>query len=132
MSRYGMPIHKFITKRNPPIRVRTRPDSIFWRPKEVTYGPIRQGLRWEIFAQRPITIQPKTSMTLELGFGVRMTKGKCLVSLRQKLIEKELLLQDGTVSEDVEDIIITIQNNSDTAVIIKERDSLCYINYYLN
>ena len=125
-----MPIHKFITKRNPPIRVRTRPDSIFWRPKEVTYGPIRQGLRWEIFAQRPITIQPNTSMTLELGFGVRMTKGKCLVSLN-RLIENGLL-QDGTVSEDVEDIVITIQNNSDTTVIIKERDSLCYINYNLN
>jgi hypothetical protein len=69
---------------------------------------------------------------MELGFG-HSIKGKCLVSLRQKLIEKELLiLQDGTVPEDVEDIIITIQNNSDTAVIIKERDSLCYINYYAN
>lgn len=132
MSRYGQPIHKFITKRNLPLRFRPRPDSIFWKPKQVKYGHIRQGLRWEIFAQRPITIQPKTTFTMELGFG-HSIKGKCLVSLRQKLIEKELLiLQDGTVPEDVEDIIITIQNNSDTAVIIKERDSLCYINYYAN
>jgi len=58
-----------------------------------------------------------------------MTKGKCLVLLRQNIIAKGCTLQDGTVSEDVEDIIITIQNNSDTAVIIKERDSLCYIMY---
>jgi hypothetical protein len=128
MSRYGQPIHKFITKRNPPIRFRPRPDSIVWRPKEVKYGHIRYGLRWEVFAQRTITIQPNTSITLELGFG-HSIKGKCLVSLRQNIIAKGCSLQDGTVSEDVEDIIITIQNNSDTAVIIKERDSLCYIMY---
>ena len=76
--------------------------------------------RWEIFAQRTIEIQPRSSVSLELGFGVQMTRGVCLVSLRQVIKETECSLQDGTISEDVEDIVIhvTIQNNSESVVSI--------------
>jgi len=126
-----MPIHKFYVKRNIPLPFRPKPDSITWKPKRVRYGPVRQGLRWELFAQRTIKIEPQTSIKLELGFGVKMTKGKCIVSLRNNFIDKGCVLEDGTILEDVEDIIITIQNNSDSAVIIRERDSLCFIYYYV-
>ena len=84
-----------------------------------------------LFAQKEITIQPKETTTLVLELGVRMTKGMCLVSLRQQLKTRRLSLQDGTISEDVEDIIITIQNNSETLVTISEGDSLCFIDYLL-
>lgn len=135
MSRYGMPIHKFITKRNPSSKIRTRfHNDIFWLPKEVTHKAIRRIVnppRWEIFAQRAIEIQPRSSVSLELGFGVRMTRGVCLVSLRQVIKEKGCSLQDGTISEDVEDIVITIQNNSESVVNIDKGDSLCYINYHV-
>lgn len=135
MSRYGMPIHKFITKRNPYSKIRTRfHNDIFWLPKEVTHKAIRRIVnppRWEIFAQRAIEIQPRSSVSLELGFGVRMTRGVCLVSLRQVIKEKGCSLQDGTISEDVEDIVITIQNNSESVVNIDKGDSLCYINYHV-
>lgn len=127
-----MPVHKFITK--PESRnVRTQPESVYWMPKEVTHKPMRQngGLRWEIFAQQLITIQPGGIFMAVLGFGVRMTRGVCLVSLRQELKQKRCSLQDGTISEDVDDIIITIQNNSDSVVTINEGDSLCYVNYYV-
>lgn len=131
MSEYGMPIHKFITKRNSPRRARTQPKSVVWLPKEVTHKAIRQQgtQRWEIFAQRAITIQPRSSVSQELGFGVRITRGVCLISLRQAIKEKRCSLQDGTISEDVQDIVITIQNNSDSVVTLNEGDSLCYINY---
>jgi hypothetical protein len=119
-------IHKFITKQVTPISR----DTVRWMPKEVTYPPIRHGPRLEIFAQQAITIGPRSSRTLVLGFGVSITRGICLVSLRQDIKEKRCSLQDGTVSEDVEDIIITIQNNFDCIVTINEGDSLCYINYY--
>lgn len=135
MSRYGMPIHKFITKRNPSSKIRTRfHNDIFWLPKEVTHKAIRRIVnppRWEIFAQRAIEIQPRSLVSLELGFGVRMTRGVCLVSLRQVIKEKGCSLQDGTISEDVEDIVITIQNNSESVVNIDKGDSLCYINYHV-
>ena len=125
-----MPVHKFIMKAQTK-NTRTQPDSVNWRPRDVLHKPIRKngGLRWEIFAQQPISIQPGKTFTAALGFGVEMTRGMCLISLRQELKLKRCSLQDGTVSEDVADIIITIQNNSESAVIINEGDSLCYINY---
>jgi hypothetical protein len=117
------PIHKFITEQTP--------HSVQWRPKEVTHAPIRQGSRWEVFAQETFTIQPRSSSTLVLGFGVSMTRGMCLISLRQDIKERRCSLQDGTVCENVEDIIITIQNNSDNLVTINEGDSLCYVTHHL-
>ena len=125
-----MPVHKFITRAEIETS-RTQPDSVIWMPRDVLHKPIRQkgGLRWEIFAQQPILIQPGKTLTATLGFGVRMTRGICLISLRQELKLKRCSLQDGTVSEDVEDIIITIQNNSESEVVINEGDSLCYIIY---
>src|SRR6218665_1832508 len=135
MSRYGMPIHKFITKRNPSSNIKTRfHKDIFWLSKEVAHKAIRKIVnspRWEIFAQRAIEIQPRSSVSLELGFGVQMTRGVCLVSLRQVIKETGCSLQDGTISEDVEDIAITIQNNSESVVSINKGDSLCYINYHV-
>src|SRR6218665_2688556 len=126
MSRYGMPIHKFITKRNPSSKIKTRFHDIFWLPKEVTHTAIRRIVkppRWEIFAQRAIEIQPRSSVSHELGFGVRMTRGVCLVSLRQVIKVKGCTtLQDGTITEDVEDIVITIQNNSESLVSIDKGD----------
>src|ERR1700733_15963294 len=103
MSRYGMPVHKFIRKPEAYISVRTQPPTITWIPKTVQYSPIKQqgGLRWELFAQEAITIEPRTSITIELDFGVQLTRGMCFISLRQNLKAKRCSLQDGAVSEDV-------------------------------
>lgn len=127
-----MPVHKFVRKYTQEIK-RVQPNSVFWIPKQVTHSPIRLngGLKWEIFAQNNINIQPKGIFTAILGFGVRMTRGLCLISLRQDLKLKRLSLQDGVVSEDVDDIIITIQNNSDSIITINAGQSLCFINYSL-
>ena len=120
-----MPIHKFISKYHDEQQVN-------WIPKQVKHPPVRHGQKWEIFAQNNITIQPRGTFTAVLGFGVRMdSNGICVVSLKQDLKQKRLSLQDGTVSEDVDDIIVTIQNNSDTAVTITEGHSICFVNYYI-
>ena len=60
-----------------------------------------------------------------------MTDGICLISLKQELKQRRCSLQDGVVSEDTDDIKITIQNNSDSEVKIDEGESLCLINYYV-
>jgi hypothetical protein len=54
-------------------------------------------------------------------------QGVCSVSLRQNLKVKRCSLHDGFVAEPVDDIIVTIQNNSDDAVTILKGDSLCFI-----
>ena len=110
---------------------RTQPTSVHWISKELTHRSIRLlgGLRWEMFSQNDITLPPKGTITLELGFGVRMSRGVCLISLRQYIKEKRCSLQDGIVSEDVEDMVIIIQNHSDSEVIINKGESLCYVNY---
>src|SRR6218665_2462332 len=82
-----MPIHKMgFTKPVIERDERTQPTAVHWIYKEVTHSPIRQlvGLRWEMFSQNDITIPPKGTIALELGFGVRMSRGVCLISLRQK------------------------------------------------
>jgi hypothetical protein len=123
MSRYGMPIHKFITKRNRP-----DPPPVVYRPHEgLQYPPAPRPGRYEVFAQEQFTIQPRTSFTAILKFGVIIRSGMVFVSLRQDLKIKRLSLQDGVVSETVDDIIVTIQNNSDVAVTINAGDSLCYV-----
>ena len=123
-----MAIHKFITKRS---RVQHEPTPIKWLVRDTAHMPGRiNSTKWEIFAQKDIEIQPTASLTLQFPFGVRMTRGICLISLRQELKTKKLSLHDGTLSEDVDDIIITIQNNSEKIVNLLEGASLCYINYH--
>jgi hypothetical protein len=124
-----MPVHKFVTEPEREIQLQ-QPDSIHWLPQRVKHNPIRQsgGLQWEIFAQNTITIQPKGTHMTELGFGVRMTgSGLCLLSLNKDLKQKQCSLQDGAVTFDVDDIIVTIQNKSDSIVTVNEGQSLCYI-----
>jgi dUTPase len=117
-----MPVHKFITKH--------AAAQIQWLPKAVSHAPTQlDGNRWEMFAQTVVTITPRSSVTLVLGLGVSMARGMCFISLRQDLKEKRCSLQDGTVCEDVDNVIITIQNNSDSPVRINEGDSLCYVTF---
>ena len=120
-----MPLHKFITKYDD--------ETVNWFPKQVKYPPVRHSQnKWRIFTQDSITIQPRGTFTAVLAFGVTMdTNGICLVSLKQDLKQKRLSLQDGTVSEDVDDIIITLQNNSNSEVTIAEGQSFCFVNYHM-
>jgi hypothetical protein len=118
MQRYGMPIHKFINKYE-------RPSPVKWLPHENLAHPAKAlPGKWEIFAQHSLTIPPRLALTVSLRFGVQEV---CSVSLRQSLKVKRCSLHDGFVAEPVDDIIVTIQNNSDVAVIILEGDSLCFI-----
>ena len=118
-----MPIHKFITKyeRPPPAPVKWVPHENLAHPAEPLHG------KWEIFAQQSLTIQPRVALTISLKMGIRLIRGVCSVSLRQGLKEKKCSLQDGFVAESVDDIIVTIQNNSDVAVNIAEGESLCFV-----
>jgi len=130
MSRnYLRPIHKFGTK---PVRSKNfLVNPVEWLPKkELTHIPLRQygSQRWEIFAQREITIEPKETETIESGLGVRMTRGWCGISLRQEILASGCALQgEGIVTGDIADIVVTISNDSDSVVTIIEGDLICII-----
>jgi len=119
-----MPIHKLIHKyeRSPP--------PVKWLQHEnLTHPAVPLAGKWEVFSQQLLTIQPKSAITLLLEIGVRLIRGVCSVSLRQTLKEKRCSLQDGFVAESVDNIIITIQNNSDVAVNIEAGESLCFVSH---
>lgn len=123
MQRYGQPIHKFITKHQ-----RRPPPAIKWLQHENLSHPPNPLLgKWEIFAQQALTIQPRVALAISLKLGMRLLRGVVVISLRQDLKSKRLSLQDGFVAESVEDIIVTIQNNSDVPVNIAAGDSLCLV-----
>jgi dUTPase len=122
------PIHKFIWK--PPPQTITNP--VEWLPKkDLQYIPVRQhgSQRWDIFAQREITIQPNETAAIETGLGVRMTRGWCGVTLEQKILASGCVLRgDGVVTENAADgIVITIVNDSASVVTIPEGAPVCIV-----
>src|ERR1043165_2861064 len=130
MSRRYGPIHKFIWKPASPKIFLINP--IEWLlKKEVSWPPVKQPGRvsYEIFAQREIAIEPKREVTLEIGLGVRMTKGWCGLTLGEEILASGCSLRgDGVVAEKyVEDIVITIVNDSASVVAIAAGDLLCIV-----
>jgi len=119
----SMPVHKFIHKHQ-----RKDESPIVYNPhSNLKYPPTAVNGRWEIYAQESFVIQPRSSFIAILGFGVSIRRGLVFVSLKQSLKVKRCSLQDGVVSETVDDIIVTIQNNSDTAVTINAAEPLCCV-----
>ena len=72
--------------------------------------------------------RPKKEMSVH-KFGVTMSKGMVLTSLKQELKYMHLSTQNETLIESVDDIIITIQNNSSYIAIINEGSPLCHVIY---
>ena len=112
-----MPVHKFINKSD------KSSYRLTWILKDNKYPPAQQDSKWEVFAQETITIDPGKIFTANLGLGIEKNYSSCFVSLRQTLKQKKCCLLDSVISEDVDDIIVNIQNNSSSAVVINEGDS---------
>ena len=128
--RWRGPIHNFIWK--PPRPKVFLINPVEWLPKnDVAYIPVRRhgSQRWNIFAQREITIQPNETAALETGLGVRMRKGWCGVTLGQEILASGCSLQgDGVVTENAADgIVITIVNDSASVVTIPEGPLICIV-----
>ena len=114
------------------------PSAIIWRHHESKH-PInvittRSGLRSrvETFAQENIAINHNSSKTIILTLGFRLNRGIVFVSLKNDLKKKMLSLHDGVIVESVENIIITVTNNSDSLVTINDGESLCFVTHVNN
>ena len=121
-----MNIHKFNAK---PKSI--PPKTIQWLPlREVKY-PARKvnTMTWEIFSQEDIKLKPKDVKQLQLGLGCMMSEGVVLVGLANSLRYKWCSLQNKVSLEDAEDIVITLTNNSNEIVDIREHEPLFYVCY---
>ena len=121
-----MNIHKFNTK---PKTI--PPKKIHWRPlREVKYPAIKvNSITWEIFSQEDIKLKPKEGKQFQLGLGFIMSQGVVLTGLANSLKNKRCSLQNEVSLENVEDIVITIMNNSNEIVDIQENGLLCRVCY---
>ena len=125
-----MTVHKF-GKSQPPPKALKPMMIVEWKPRmDVKYPPTKKTpATWEIYAQERLTIPSHGAKRIFLSFGVAMSKGMVLVSLKQELKYKRLSIQNETIIEDVDDIIVMIQNNSSSSVIIDEGSPVCYVIY---
>lgn len=123
-----MLVHKFGKK---PRFQNEQPLTIEWKPAtDVNYKPEKKTPRtWEIFCQERIVIKPNETKNISLGFGVELSEGTVLVSLKHELKLQRCSIKNDTVLESVKDIVISIQSNSKQAVVILPGQELCFIHY---
>ena len=86
-------------------------------------------MTWEIFSQEDIKLKPKEVKQLQLGLGFMMSEGVVLAGLANSLKYKRCSLQNEVSLEDAEDIMITLTNNSNEIVDIRELEPLFRVCY---
>jgi hypothetical protein len=91
--------------------------------------PRNHTLKWKIFAQEDIIVLSHNVASIELRSGVEMSSGVTIVSLMQQLKQIKLSIQNESVVETTDDIVISIQNNSNNDITIKAGDALCFLTY---
>lgn len=124
-----MLIHKFGIK---PFRTEKRLLTIMWKPDQnIKYKPKKKSLKtWEIYCQQELCLKPKETKIIQLHFGIEMSEGVVFISLQQELKTKDISIHNGTVLESVDNICISLYNNSVKDVNIMPGQLLCFI-YYL-
>ena len=114
-----MNIHKFNAK----------PKTI--SPKTIHWHPLREvkldSTTSEIFSQEEMKLKPKEVKQLQLGLGFMISEGVVLVGLDNSLKYKRCSLQNEINLKDAEDIVITLMNNSNEIVDIREHEILCSV-----
>ena len=123
-----MNIHKFSVK---PKTI--PPKTIQWRPIQEVKYPARKvnSMTWEIFSQEDIKLNPKKVKQIQLGLGFMMSEGVVLVALANFLKYKRCSLQNEVNLENAEDIVLTLTNNSNEIVDIREHELLCRVSRYI-
>ena len=121
-----MNIHKFNVKPKTNLS-----KTIHWQPiREVKYPAQKiNSVTWKIFCQENIKLKPNESKTLQLGLGFMMSKGVVLASLANSLKNKRCSLQNEVSLENSENIVITITNNFNEIIEVKEPELLCHVCY---
>ena len=99
-------------------------------PTNLDHRPVKiSGKTWRVFCQESFVI--KTTKTVKLPIGVELSDGVILTSLAQDLKVKRCSLQNELTLSSVNNVVVTIQNNSDREVSILEGTPMCLVSYML-
>jgi hypothetical protein len=90
--------------------------------------PLRETM-WKIIAQENIIVLSHDVASIELRLGAEMSFGVIIVSSLQQFKQMELGIQNESVVENTDDIVISIQNISNSDITIKAGDALCYLTF---
>ena len=107
------------------------PKMIQWQPlREVKYPAQKVNpMTWEIFSQEDIKLDLKEVKQIRFGFRFMMSEGVVLAGLANSLKYKRCSLQNEVSLKDTEDIVITLTNNSNKILEIREHKLLCRVCY---
>ena len=86
-------------------------------------------MTWEIFSQENIKLNPNEVKQIQLGFRFKISEGVVLAGLANSLKYKQCSLQNEVSLEDAVDIVITLKNNSNEIIDIREHEPLCRVCY---
>ena len=101
-------------------------------PTNLENRPVKISSKtWRVFCQESFVIAPKTTKTVKLPIGVELSDGVILTSLAQDLKVKRCSLQNELTLSSVNNVVVTIQNNSDIEVSILEGTPMCLVSYML-
>ena len=101
-------------------------------PTNLDHRPVKISSKtWRVFCQESFVIAPKTTKTVKLPIGVELSDGVILTSLAQDLKIKRCSLQNELTLSSVNNVVVTIQNNSDREVSILEGTPMCLVSYML-
>ena len=101
-------------------------------PTNVNHRPVKVSSRtWQVFCQESFVIAPKSTKTVQLPIGVELSDGVIMTSLPQDLKVKRCSLQNELTLSSVNNVVVTIQNNSDIEVSILEGTPMCLVSYML-
>ena len=92
-------------------------------------GYVHNTMTWEVFSEEDIKLHPKKVKQIRLGIGFMMSEGVVLVGLANSLKYKQCSLQNEINLKDDEDIVVTLMNNSNEVVGIREHELLCRVCY---
>ena len=99
-------------------------------PTNLENRPVKISSKtWRVFCQESFVIAPKTTKTVKLPIGVELSDGVILTSLAQDLKVKRCSLQNELTLSSVNNVVVTIQNNSDIEVSILEGTPMCLVSY---
>ena len=99
-------------------------------PTNLDHRPVKISSKtWRVFCQESFVIVPKTTKTVKLPIGVELSDGVILTSLAQDLKVKRCSLQNELTLSSVNNVVVTIQNNSDREVSILEGTPMCLVSY---
>ena len=99
---------------------RLRNKSTLFFDKNLKHPPSKVGCRYEIFAQKDITLNRQFHKKIPLMFGIRHENGIALVNLRESIKSKlDYFNHSMMISESADNVKMEIFNNTNSDVIVK-------------